>query len=594
MAEDKQKPKKLNGESLRDAVYIFKYIKPYRWYLVIGLFLLFLTSLTFMVFPFLAGQLIDIAQGKSKYDFDLRDSGYVLISLLLIQGVVSYFRVICFAQVGERGLADLRKALFDKLLSLPITFFEKSKSGELISRIAGDIEKLYSVFSVTLGELIRQIIILIVGIIFLFFTTPNLALIMLSTFPVIVIGAFFFGRYIRKLSKKRQEAFAFSNDVVSESIQSIRMVKAFTNEPLESKKFGSAMSNMVKIALKFASSRALFAAFIVSVLFGCLFYIIYQGALMIQNDTITAGDLVAFVSYTAIIGGAIAGLGSFYTELLSALGATERVRSILEEEPELYKAAVNEQVSSYKNQQLEIAFNEVNFAYPSRPDISVLEQFNLKINPGETIALVGASGAGKSTIIQLLLRFYNNYSGKILLGGKNIQNIEMSTYRRHFSLVPQEITLFSGTIRENIAYGKPGASEKEILEAAKKANALEYIERFPEGLDTIVGERGMKLSGGQRQRLAIARAIIANPSVIIMDEATSNLDSESERLVQDALDRLMDNRTSIVIAHRLSTVQNADRIFVLDNGRIVEEGSHDVLISKEGIYANLINLQYER
>jgi ABC-type multidrug transport system fused ATPase/permease subunit len=584
------KPAKLNRETLKQATYIFKYIGPYKIYLILGMILLFLSNVVFMVFPYLSGLLIDIAQGNATMNISLKQGAVILGVLLVLQGLISYTRVLCFAQVSERGLANLRKALFDKLLTLPIIFFEGNKSGELISRITGDIEKLYSTFSVTLAEFFRQLTILIIGIAFLLVSTPRLALLMITTFPVIVVGAMFFGKYIRRLSRERQDKMAVSNDVISESTQAITVVKAFTNEVKESLRFGDAMGEVVKTAIRFAKSRALFSAFIVTVLFGALFFIIWSGALMISNGEITAGNLVSFVAYTAIIGGAIAGLGTFYTSLLEALGATERVREILNEKSEL-EFDVEE---SHKMELTEasISFENVHFSYPSRPDVEVLKGVQLSIEAGQMVALAGPSGAGKSTIIQLLLRFYSGYTGDILLNGSSILDQPVRAYRSLFALVPQEVILFSGSIKENIIYGDPSADEARVIEAAKRANAWEYIERFPEGLDTIIGEHGVRLSGGQRQRLAIARAILKDPLILILDEATSSLDSESEGLVQQALNNLMEGRTSIVIAHRLSTIKNADKIFVIDAGEIVESGKHEELVNMGGLYSNLIKLQF--
>ena len=589
--EEPKRPK-VSWEQFKKALSIFEFIRPYRLMLLGGLLLLFLSSLVFMLFPYLAGLMVDVAQGNSAVDISLGRIGWILLIVLVIQGTFSYLRVILFAIVSERGIADVRKAVYEKLITLPIVFFEKSRVGELISRLTADVEKLYSTFSITIAEFLRQIIILIAGIIFLAITTPKLALIMLVTFPLIVVGAFFFGRFIRRLSKKRQDALAETNIILSESMQSINTVKSFTNEWFETSRYGKSIDYVVKIALRYAQGRAIFAVFIVSVLFGALFFIIWQGALMVQRNEITAGQLVAFVSYTAIIGGAIAGLGNFTTELLGAIGATERVREILEMEGEvnLTKKQI-EQVAAVKGH---IQFKNVHFSYPTRDDVQVLKGINFEVQAGQKVALVGQSGAGKSTIVQLLLRFYQLDKGDIKVDGKNIFSYDISQYRSNLAIVPQEVLLFGGSIRENILYGKPGASEAEIIDAAKKANAWEFIENFPEGLETLVGERGIKLSGGQRQRIAIARAILRDPAILLLDEATSSLDSESEKAVQEALNMLMVGRTSIIIAHRLSTIREVDCIYVIDEGRIIERGTHEELsIRENGAYSNLARLQFE-
>ena len=589
--DESMRPKRLDREQLKEAVKIFSFIKPYRWSLIIGVFLLFLSSLVFMIFPYLFGQMVDIAQGNSDFEFNLRDMTFILFIILGIQGFVSYFRILLFAQVSEKGIADVRRAVYTQMISLPITFFEKNMVGELISRLTNDVEKLYAAFSITLAELMRQVIILVVGITLLFITTWKLALIMLATFPVIVIGAIFFGRQIRRLSKERQEELAKTNVILSETTQNIQVVKSFTNEHYEVKRYGQAMTDTVAIALKFARGRALFATFIVTFLFGALFFIILRAAMLVQSGDLTAGELISFVAYTAFIGGAIAGLGNFYTQLLGAIGATERIRDILGAVPELNAGKKGNTVNRFQG---EVSFKKVAFRYPTRTDVPVLKEVDLKLSPGEKIALVGPSGSGKSTIIQLLLRMYAIEGGEILVDGKPIDTYDLSAYRSQFALVPQEVLLFGGTIRENILYGRPDASESDIKTAAIQSNCQEFIDIFPEGMETIVGERGVKLSGGQRQRIAIARAILKDPAILLLDEATSSLDAESEKEVQEALDKLMENRSSIIIAHRLATIREVDRIYVIDGGKIVETGTHIELVDKkEGVYASLAKLQFD-
>jgi len=582
-----QKKVKLNKETLREALEIFVYLKPYKLHFFIGLILLAISSAIFMVVLRLSGQMVDIAQGESDLPYSLKQIGLILIIIFIVQGIISFFRVYLFAYASENGIAAIRQALYTKMINLPIVFYEKNRLGELISRITADVESMYSAFSVTLAEFIRQVIILIVGIGFLAYLMPRLSLIMLATFPFIVVLALFFGKYIRKLSKERQEELAQTNTIINETITSIRSVKTFTSEAFESKRYGNKITNVVSIAMRYAKARGMFAAFMVSVLSGALFFVIWQGAMMVQDDSITAGDLIAFVSYTAVIGAAIAGLGNFYSQLLGAIGATERVREILKEDGELDNIDPNAVINLHGN----IEFKNVEFSYPTRTDIAVLKSLNLSIKGGQKVALVGASGSGKSTIVQLLLRFYGIQGGEITVDGQNIQDYDIRAYRSNFGMVPQEVLLFGGTIRENILYGRPDATDAEIIEATKQSNSWEFINGFPEGLETIVGERGIKLSGGQRQRIAIARAILKDPAILLLDEATSSLDAESEHVVQDALDKLMANRTSIIIAHRLSTVKDVDRIFVIDDGAVIEQGSHNELSQKEeGVYTHLVHL----
>ncbi len=583
---------KLDKETFLQALQVFEFIKPYRWYFIGGLLMLFLSSMVFMLFPYLAGLMVDIAQGTAPMDIDLKDAGWILLGVLIMQSTLSYFRVILFANVSERGIADIRKALYARLINLPVTFFEKNRVGELVSRLTADVEKLYSVFSIILAEFIRQIIVLIVGILFLGLTTPRLAFIMLLTFPVIVVGAMFFGRYVRRLSRKRQKALAETNIILSETMHSVNTVKSFTNEQFELDRYVSSIQGVVKIALKFAQSRAIFSVFIITMLFGALFFIIWQGAVMIQDNTISAGQLVSFVSYTAILGAAIASLGNFYSEILSAVGATERIREIL--------VTISEPEEPYRGDKPAgkfngtIAFKKVHFSYPTRTDVEVLKGLDLTIEAGQKVALVGASGAGKSTIMQLLLQFYKIDEGTIYVDGANLYDYNLKQFRENIGIVPQEVLLFGGTIRENILYGKPDASQAEIDEAARLSNSMEFIESFPDGFETIVGERGVKLSGGQKQRIAIARALLKNPAILLLDEATSALDAESEKVVQDALYILMEGRTSIIIAHRLATVRDVDCIFVIDKGVVVEQGTHEELsLIDDGAYNSFAKLQFE-
>jgi ATP-binding cassette, subfamily B, bacterial len=583
---------KLSRESFREGLKMFEFIRPYKWSFILGLVIIFLSSLTFMVFMYLPGEMVDIRQGNSKHGWTMDNIKIALFALFIIQGVMSYARVMLFAKVSERGLADLRLALYRKMMSLPISFFEASRVGELVSRVTADTEKLYNTFSVTLAEFIRQIIVLVTGIGFLAYTAPKLALIMLGTFPVVVVGAIFFGKYIRKLSKERQDQVAETNTILNETIQSINAVKAFTNEWFEMRRYGNINNEVVRVSMKFASRRALFATFIITVLFGALFFIIWQAAMMVGTPEMTAGGLIQFVTYTATIGGAVAALGNFYSELLGSIGATERVREILNKESEV--DVKDTPMMPARRLSGNIELKNVQFRYPTREDIEVLKGVNLSIKSGQKVALVGTSGAGKSTIMQLILRFHQATEGSILVDGKDMSSYDISDYRQNLALVPQEVLLFGGTIRENILYGKPDATDEEVIEAAKLSNSWEFISQFPDGLATIVGERGIKLSGGQRQRIAIARAILRNPSILLLDEATSSLDAESEKVVQDALNVLMEGRTSIIIAHRLATIREVDKIYVLDGGKIVEEGTHDELYDKEqGIYVGLAKLQFD-
>ena len=584
---------KLSRKKLQESLKIFEFIRPYRWQFIFGLVLLFLSSAVFMVFPYSVGLMLDVAQGKpNNFDLSLPQIGLLLVMILAFQGVVSYIRVMLFAQISEKGTADIRKALYHRIICLPIVFFEKTRVGELVSRLTNDVEKIYNTFYFILAEFFRQIILLVGGIVFLAIQTPKLASIMLLTFPIIVVGAMVFGRRIRKLSSKRQQTLAESNTILDETLQSIQAVKAFGNESFELGRYRKSNDTVVGISMSYASGRALFSVFIITVLFGALFFMIWMGMRMVQSGEVTAGQLISFVTFTAVIGGAIAGLGNFFTELVGAVGASERILEILGSRTESEeRSQVNRKAGRLSG---EIVFENIAFSYPTRSDVPVLKKVSLHIPSGQKVAIVGQSGAGKSTVMQLLLQFHQADSGRILADGVAIEDYELESYRENFGIVPQEVILFGGTIRENILYGKPDASEAEIEAAARKANTWDFISSFPEGLETIVGERGIKLSGGQRQRIAIARAILRNPSILLLDEATSSLDAESERLVQEALENLMEGRTSIIIAHRLATIREVDCIYVLDGGNIVEQGTHTELSAiQQGIYSSLARLQFE-
>ncbi len=594
LKEEKNAKPKLSKQSIKNSLQIFRYIKPYMEYFVAAMVFLVFGSLIFMALMGLPGEMANTAIGKPKFNFNIevKDYGWLFLIILIIQGILSYFRTIYFAIVSEKGMSDLRKDLYNKIITQPVAFFEERRVGELTSRITADVEQLQSVFSITLAEFIRQVVIMISGIIIIVIWTPKLSLIMLLTFPAIVIVAMVFGKYIRRLSKERQDELAKTNTIVEETFQSFTIVKSFANEWYESIRYGKAVDQIVSISLKFAKTRGIFFVFIITILFGGIFFILWQGALLVEQNKMEAGDLFSFIIYTGILGGAIASFGTLYTQIVSAVGATERILEILDTPSEIPMQTSD--IKTNLNIKGDVIFENIAFSYPSRPDMQVLKGININIKAGQKIALVGQSGSGKSTIVQLLMKFYNPSLGQILLDNKNINELDLTAFRQNIGIVPQEVILFGGTIRENISYGKPNATEEEIKMAATQSNSLEFIDSFPDGLDTIVGERGIKLSGGQRQRIAIARAILKDPKILILDEATSSLDAESEKLVQDALDLLMENRTSIIIAHRLATIREVDCIYVIDKGKIIEKGTHSELIENEsGTYSALARLQFE-
>jgi ATP-binding cassette subfamily B protein len=588
--EDK---KKLNKDSLKKAMSIFRFIKPYRMMYAIGFLFLILSTGTTMSFGLLIGQITSVIQGKSAYS--LNQVTLFFVGVLVAQAIFSFFRIYFFSQVSERAMADVRRATYSKIITLPIPFFEQRRVGELTSRISADVSQLQDVLTLTLAELFRQVATLTIGTAIIFYVSWKLTLFMLATFPVIIVAAIVFGKFIRKLSKQAQDQLATANVVVEETLQSVNIVKAFTNEKLEINRYGTALQRVVNTALRAAKFRGIFVSFVIFALFGGIIGVVWYGGSLVLSNEMPFADLLTFIVYTTFIGGSVAGMGDLYAQLQKTVGASERILEILGEESEVN---ATEEVPLFVPVQGNVRFDDVRFSYPSRPDVAVLKGITLNVAAGRKIALVGQSGAGKSTIVQLLMRYYTLGGalggGKITVDDRDLASFNVTELRKNIAVVPQEVMLFGGTIMENIQYGKQGASEAEVREAARKANALQFIESFPEGLQTIVGERGVKLSGGQRQRIAIARAILKDPAILVLDEATSSLDAESERLVQEALDELMKNRTTIIIAHRLATIRKVDMIYVMREGQIAETGTHEQLAMQEdGIYANLVRLQFE-
>lgn len=611
----KQEPEKakINKENLTEALALFAYLKPFRAKFILSLVFIALSALSTMIFPFLLGKMIDAAapgaaasvpqapiNPSSMLGLNLNTISWSLNTILLliflqlsVQTVFSFMRIYLLTEVGEKSLANIRTDLYGKLLSMPMSFYSEQRVGELSNRLSADLSQIQDAISFTLAEFLRGIFTLIIGLSFIFWINTKLAFVMLAVVPLIAIVAVVFGVRIRKMSRKAQDQLAESGTIVQETFQGISIVKAFTSEAYEMSRYRKSIFGVVETAITNARYRGAFVSFMIFSVFGSIAFVMWYGAGLIKSGEMSAGDLTMFVIFSAFVGGTFAGFADMFSQLQKTLGATQRVRELLRNEGEDIELSFNEKAFQ-RPIKGSVRFENVAFAYPGRPDVEVLKNINLSANIGEQIALVGPSGAGKSTIASLLLNFYQPVSGNIYYDEMNSKDFELSELRKQIAFVPQDVILFGGSIKENIAYGKPNASEQEIKRAAEQANAAGFIENFPEGYETIVGERGIKLSGGQRQRIAIARAILKNPAILILDEATSSLDSESEQLVQEALENLMKGRTSFVIAHRLSTVRNANKIMVIDKGAVQEQGTHEQLMQKEkGLYKKLVDMQLE-
>jgi len=587
---------RLDRESLRQALELFQYLGPYRVRFGAALASMFTGSLLSLAFPYLAGSIIDAAMQRTSGSGSMAGSdrtALLLMGILLLQAGLSYFHSLSFATVGQRSLVDLRRATYSRLISLPMTFFAQRRVGELASRLSADLIQIEDTLITVVPQFLRQTTLLVGGIALIAVTSLQLTGIMLASLPMVIVVAVAFGRKTRKIYREAQDRLADTATIVEETLQGIVNVKAFSNEGYELNRYHEGLGKFLTATLRGARMRAAFIAFIIFALFGFIVLVLWSGARLLQQGKITFGDLTRFGLYTTFVAGAMGQFAELYSQLQKAIGATQRVRELLRETGEVEALLGPTPPSTLPRLRGDVVFENVHFTYPSRTGVEVLQAINLAAISGQRIALVGPSGAGKSTLISLLLRLYEPSAGRLLIDGRNARDYRLTELRGQMSMVPQEVLLFGGSIAENIAYGKPGASAAEIEAAARQANAHEFIQAFPEGYATLVGDRGIKLSGGQRQRVAIARAILKNPAILILDEATSSLDSESERLIQEALEALMRGRTSFIIAHRLATVRHADLIIVISGGRVVESGTHGELQAMDdGVYRRLAALQF--
>ena len=598
MARQKQSSLEDSTQEHMQSRNLMYFIKPYLLWYMFGWIFLLLSSSAGLLFPYLMGKLLGstspLGSGSSEsiqlLNFDNANQvAYSLFILFGFQALFSFMRVVIFNNVTENALRDLRNTAFEKMIFMPMNFFDVNKVGELTSRVSSDISQIQDTLRTTIAEFFRQLVIIIGGVLFLFLISWKLALIMLSTVPVMALLAVLFGRFIRKLSKQAQDFAAKSNSIIEETLSGISNVKAFTFEVFALKNYKNKTQEIRNLNIKSGIWRGLFVSFIIFCLFGAIVFIVWQGLLMTQgpHPELSNEGFYQFVLFTIMMGASVGSLPDMYANIQKTLGAIENLMQIINDPTE----------NDHRNGTLEdgikgnIVFSGVNFKYPQREDIPVLKNVSFEIDKNAQVAIVGSSGSGKTTVASLILNFYTANSGAVKIDSNNVEDYSLNYLRSKMAYVPQEVLLFSGSIYDNIIFGKPHAEHEEVVEAAKKANAWEFIDSFPDGLKTEVGDRGIQLSGGQKQRIAIARAILKDPLILILDEATSALDSESEKMVQDALEVLMKNRTSIVIAHRLSTIKNADKILVLDKGLVVESGTHKELMDSSGLYSNLVRMQ---
>ncbi len=582
-------PERPPGKDLRQLRHLMGFLRPYVLHIAGAAAALLVASATWLALGQGVRMMVD--RGFAQRDAVLLDQALLLLlAVVLVMGASVFGRFYLVSWIGERVVADIRRAVYHRVLALSPGFFELTRVGEVMSRLTADATLLQQVVGTSVSIALRNLLLFIGGTVMLAVTSPRLTGLVAVLVPAVLVPIVVFGRRVRRLSRTSQDRVADVGSYLEESLNNIRTVQAFAHEPHDRRLFSERVEAAFAVAVRRVRARALLSMSVMVLTFLAIGVILWFGGHMVIAGSMTGGELSAFVFYAVVVAGSVGAISEVVGDMQRAAGATERLVELLEMPPDITAPAQPRALP--ERPAGAVAFEGVTFHYPSRPDRAALEQFDLRIAAGDTVALVGPSGAGKTTVFQLLLRFYDPRAGRVMFDGIDLRELAPADFRRHIGLVAQDPVVFAASGWDNIRYGRPEASEGDIRAAAAAAHATEFLERLPQGFDTFLGEKGVRLSGGQKQRIAIARAILRDPALLLLDEATSALDAESERVVQQALERLMAGRTTLVIAHRLATVQKAGRIVVMDGGRIVAEGSHASLVAAGGLYARLAELQF--